>query len=35
MNQRGNQDWLKKAGAIIEERPETPSEVATQHPHAL
>ncbi|HEY2789953.1 MAG TPA: APC family permease [Gaiellales bacterium] len=35
MNQRGNKDWLKKAGAIIEERPETPSEIAHQHPHAL
>ena len=35
MNQRGNKDWLKKAGAIIEERPETPTELAHQHPHAL
>ena len=35
MNQRGNKDWLTKAGAIIDERLETPEELATQHPHAL
>jgi amino acid transporter len=35
MNNRGNKDWLTKAGAIIEERKETPDELAHQHPHAL
>jgi amino acid transporter len=35
MGTRGNQDWLKKAGAIIDERVETADELAHQHPHAL